>query len=253
MTELMWQSYAFSGRHGHEISVFESIPANETLYLTKKPPDTLRIHRVFQADPNLHVIAMLRDPRAVITSRNLIRPEVYFAGYKRWLEYVDAIERLWDHPRFLVIRYEELLADPDAVQARISKQFSFLRQKRAFSTYPEGVADLHPLAELSLNGVRPFDTSRIDGWRAHLPRVKGQLRDHPSMPKDLIRIGYEENEDWTSTLNEVDYYTQDYKDAGPGFLRRVETGFRFWLKTQRYLRSLERGPMHTKTSGSSPL
>ena len=239
MMELMWQSYAFSGRHEHEISVFEPIPANETLYLTKKPPDTLRIRRVFQADPNLHVIAMLRDPRAVITSRHGSKPDVYFAGYQRWLEYVDAIERLKDHPRFLVICYEELLADPDAIQARIGQQFAFLQQKRLFSAYPDE-ADVPALAAQSLNGVRPFDTSRIDGWRTHLPRVNGQLRDHPGMPKDLIRTGYEENEDWTTILDGVDTYTQDYKDAGPGFLRRLETGFRYWLKTQRYLRALER-------------
>jgi len=42
------------------------------------------------------------------------------------------------------------------------------------------------------------------------------------MPKDLIRTGYEDNEDWTTTLDGVGYYTQDYKDSGPGFLRTLE-------------------------------
>lgn len=239
MMELMWQSYAFSGRHEHEISVFEPIPAGETLYLTKKPPDTRRIHGVFQADPNLYLIAMLRDPRAVITSRHESKPDVYFAGYLRWREYIDAIERLHDHPRFILIRYEDLLTDPDTVQTRISKQFPFLAEKRKFSVYPEG-ADVSDVAAQSLNGVRPFDTSRIDGWRAHLPRVNGQLRDHPNMPMDLILTGYEENDEWTKVLEGVGYYTQEYKDKGPGLSRRLESSFRFWLKTQRYLRALER-------------
>jgi hypothetical protein len=238
MMELMWQSYEFSGRHDHEISVFEPVPDGETLYLTKKPPDTLRIHRIFYADPALHVIAMLRDPRAVITSRHESRPEVYFAGYLRWREYVEAMERLRGHPRFIVIRYEDLLTNPDRVQAQISAQFPFLVEKRKFSTYPEG-ADVPESAAQSLNGVRPFDTSRLDGWRAHLPRINGQLRDHPEMPKDLIRTGYEESEAWVDMLEGADYYTQDYKDSGPGFFRRLETNFRFWLKTRRYLRALE--------------
>ncbi|MFP6817048.1 MAG: sulfotransferase [Pseudomonadales bacterium] len=238
MMELMWQSYAFSGRHEHEISVFEPTPPGETLYLTKKPSDTLRIHRVFRADPNLYLIAMLRDPRAVVTSRHENKPDAYFAGYLRWREYIDAIERLVDHPRFILIRYEDLLNNPDAAQARISEQFSFLSELRKFSMYPEG-AEVPDVAAQSLNGVRPFDTSRIDAWRAHLPRVNGQLRDHPNMPLDLIASGYEENDEWIKVLEGVDYYSQKYKDKGPGLARRMESNFRFWLKTQRYLRALE--------------
>lgn len=237
MMELMWQSYEFSGRHEHEISVFEPVPPGQALYLTKKPPDTQRIHRVFHADPGLHVIAMLRDPRAVITSRHKSRPDVYFAGYLRWREYVDAIERLRGHSRFMVVRYEDLVRDPDSVQAQISAQFPFLQEQRRFSTYPES-ADVPEVAAQSLNGVRPFDTSRIDGWREHLPRVNGQLRDHPEMPQDLIRAGYEQDDAWTRLLEGEDCYTQEYKDRGPGFFRKLESNFRFWLKTRRYLRAL---------------
>ena len=237
MMELMWQSYEFSGRHEHEISVFEPIPPGETLYLTKKPPDTPRLRRVFEADPNLYVVAMLRDPRAVITSRHESRPDVYFAGYLRWREYIDAIERLRDHPRFIVIRYEELVMDPDAVQTRISEQFPFLHEKRRFSVYPEG-ADVPEVAAQSLNGVRPFDTSRVNGWRDHLPRVNGQLRDHPNMPNDLVSTGYEVDDAWTRMLEGVDYYTQDYKDQRAGLFRRLESNVRFWMKTRRYLKTL---------------
>jgi hypothetical protein len=238
MMELMWQSYEFGGRHEHETSVFEPVPHGQTPYLTKKPPDTLRIDRIFRADPDLHIVAMLRDPRAVITSRHESRPEVYFSSYQRWREYVNAIERLRDHARFIVIRFEDLVTDPDAAQTRISKQFPFLNEQRRFSTYPEE-ADVPEGAAQSLNGVRPFDTSRLDGWRDHLPRVNGQLRDHPDMPQELILAGYEDNDGWTEILNDVGYYTQDYKDKRPGFGRRLETGFRFWLKTRRYLRALK--------------
>jgi hypothetical protein len=237
MMELMWQSFEFSGRHEHEISVFEPVPPGETLYLTKKPPDTARIRRILRADAGLHVIAMLRDPRAVITSRHQSKPEVYFSGYQRWREYIDAIETLRGHPRIIVIRYEDLITDPDRMQTQISEQFPFLNEIRKFSAYPDDSL-VSEAAEQSLNGVRPFDTSRIDGWHDHLPRVNGQLREHPNMSKDLIVAGYEDNEDWTKVLAGVGYYTQDYKDRGPGMFRRLESNFRFWLKTRRYLRSL---------------
>jgi hypothetical protein len=237
MMELMWLCYAFSGRDEHEVSVFEPIPEGQTLYLTKKPPDTLRIERIFLADDNLHVIAMLRDPRAVITSRHASRPDAYFAGYRRWAEYVDAIDRLKDHPRFLIVRFEDLVTDPDATQAAVSARFPFLQKKLDFSAYPEG-ADVPEAAAQSLNGVRPFDPARLDGWKAHLPRIKGQLMAHPGMTDDLIRTGYESDDGWLSLLDGVAPYTQEYKDAGPGFWRSRETGFRFWLKTRRYLKAL---------------
>jgi len=233
----MWRSYTFSGRDEHEISVFEPVPSGQTLYLTKKPPDTLRIHKIFQADEQLNVICMLRDPRAVISSTHKLKPDVYFAGYQRWQEYLRAIEPLLEHPRFLMIRYEDLLTDPDAQQRRINAKFQFLSQTRVFSSYPEG-AEVPALANTSLNGARPFDTTRIDGWKDHLPRVNGQLRDHPSMPSDLIKAGYEQDTDWTQMLDGVDFYAQDYKDKRPNLPRRLEANLRFWWKTHRYLKAL---------------
>jgi hypothetical protein len=239
MMELLWYGYRFSGRHDHELAVFDPIPADETLYLTKKPPDTLRIRKIFEADENLHVIAMQRDPRAVITSTHLLKPGVYFAGYKRWREYLEAMTPLLEHPRFLLLRYEDLVTNPAQVQSQVSERFPFLEQQRAFADYPTGANVPGYLAELSLNGVRPFDTSRIDGWQEHLERVNGQLKDHPNMVQDLIDNGYETNSDWVSMLDGVSHYHQDYKDSGPAPLRRLESNIRFWWKTRSYLRSLK--------------
>jgi hypothetical protein len=68
--------------------------------------------------------------------------------------------------------------------------------------------------------------------------VNGQLRDHPNMPNDLISTGYEADDGWTRMLEGVDYYTQDYKDQRAGFFRRLESNVRFWMKTRRYLKTL---------------
>ena len=94
-----------------------------------------------------------------------------------------------------------------------------------------------PLAEASLNGARPFDVSRLDGWRSHLPRVKGQLEAHPDLTQSLIDFGYETDDAWTALLEGVAPYRQTYKETPPSRLRRWETDFRYRLKTRRYLRS----------------
>ncbi|MDD9962212.1 MAG: sulfotransferase family protein [Gammaproteobacteria bacterium] len=236
MMELLWYSYAFSGRGEHETSLLEPVPPGETLYLTKKPPDTTRIIPAFLRDSDTYLIAMLRDPRAVVASRHRNRPDVYFASFQRWRSYAAAIKRLTDHPRFAVIRFESLVSAPDAVQADIESWLPFLSRGRAFTEFPEGAA-VPPLAEASLNGARPFDPSRLDGWRSHLPRIKGQLEAHPDLTESLIEFGYEADDAWTALLEGVAPYRQTYKETPPSPLRRWETNFRYRLKTRRYLRS----------------
>lgn len=238
MMELLWYGFQFSGRDEHETSVFEPIPADHTLYLSKKPPDTLRIQRIFEADPDLHVIAMLRDPRAVITSTHPNRPDVYFSSYWRWQEYLHAVEPLRKHPRFLLVHYEQLVKDPTHVQRDLERRFPFLTRTREFIDFPAGANVPAGLATDSLNGVRNLDVSRITGWQKHLPRINSQLRDNPSMLTDLIDAGYETDDTWSESLKGVDHYSQTYKDEPPGKLRTFETRVRFWLKTRRYLRAL---------------
>ncbi|MEZ5558584.1 MAG: hypothetical protein R3E86_08600 [Pseudomonadales bacterium] len=250
MMELLWYAFEFSGRAAHEVSLFEPIPPGQSLYLSKKPPDTTRIEQAFRSDPELFVIAMLRDPRAVICSRHPNRPDVYFSGFRRWRECALAIERLRGHPRFLLVRYEDLVTAPDQVQDAIAARFAFLRAKARFAQFPEG-AEVPENARASLLGVRPFDVSRIDGWRGHLPRVKGQLQAHPDLPGHLVRLGYEADDAWVSDLDRIRAYTQKYKDEAPHPLKRAEAELRYWLKTRRYLRQRSGTASAASETGSS--
>ncbi|HEY5647783.1 MAG TPA: hypothetical protein VIS76_17665 [Pseudomonadales bacterium] len=238
MMELLWYAYPFSGRCEHEATLFRPVPADETLYLTKKPPDTIRIERAFLADEKLHVVAMIRDPRSVATSRHAQFPDVYFSGFRRWLEYLDVIERLSGHPRWLTVRYEDLTADPAAVQEAIETRFPFLERRRAFTAYPEG-ADVPERAGVSLGGARRLDPTRSEGWRAHLPRIRAQLDAYPVVAEKIKALGYERDDAWRACLEGVEPHRQDYRKDDPAhFFRDLETRARFWWKTRRYLRSL---------------
>ena len=147
MMELLWYSYAFSGRGEHETSLLEPVPPGQTLYLTKKPPDTTRIIPAFLRDSDTYLIAMLRDPRAVVASRHRVRPDVYFASFQRWRAYAAAIKRLGGHPRFKIIRFESLITAPDAVQADLEAWLPLPIRRppwpgasRTFARYPEGAS-----------------------------------------------------------------------------------------------------------------
>ena len=235
LMELMWRSYAFSGRAGHEASLLELPPAGETLYLSKKPPDTTRIERAFRCDDETFVIAMLRDPRAVLASRHESRPEVYFRGFRHWRECAQAIRRLQNHPRFQKARFEDLVTDPDRVQKTIEGRFGFLERRARFSDYPEGV-EAGEWARRSLGGVRCLDPSRIAGWKDHLPRIRAQLAAHPDLADSLIEFGYEPDDSWISELEGVRPRMQGYKEEAPHILKRYETAWRYRRRTRAYLR-----------------
>lgn len=234
MTELLGNCFAVDGRAAHEQSLWVPIPASHEIFLTKKPPDTVRIQRVFLLDPDLYVVAMIRDPRGVITSRHDTKPGVYFSSFWRWERYMQAIAALQNHPRYLAVRYEDLVADPDAVQDRIAARFPFLRMSGRFSRFPEG-AEVHARASVSLNGVRAVDRGSLERWREELPRVKGELARHPELTDWLIRLGYERDAGWAVCLDSVEPYFGGYKNERPHLFRRAETSLRFAAKSMRYV------------------
>ena len=233
LAQLMWYGFRFDARAEHEASLFDPIP-DVDLYLSKKPPDTtVRINAVFLRDPDLFVIAMVRDPRAVITSRHPRRPDVYFSSFRRWEKYLRAINALSNHERYLVIRYEALVGKPDRVQRQIAEKFDFLERRRPFSDYPAG-ADVSTKALRSLNGIRHIDPAGSTRWQSEMSRVKGELLRHPELTKWLVELGYEKDSDWTRRLDTIEPVFQAYKSAEPHVLRRAETNLRYAWRTLRY-------------------
>ena len=237
MTELLRYSYPFGGATDHEQSLFEPITGGYP-YLSKKPADTVRIARAFEADPQLFVIALVRDPRSVVTSVHWSHPDVYYVGFGRWRFYADTIARLSNHPRYCVVRYEDLVRDPAAEQQRVEERVPCLpARRRAFAAFPDGASELHDHASKALNGVRPFDASRIDAWRAHLPRVRAELDANPDLPRWLERFGYEPDDAWAVELEGIEPAGRSYKDAPARGLKRLDRGLRDWRNERRYLKS----------------
>ncbi len=234
----MWRSYVFSGRAEHEASLLDPPPAGETLFLSKKPPDTTRIERAFRRDGETFLIAMLRDPRAVVASRHESRPDLYFRGFRHWRDCAKAIRRLETHSRCLVVRFEDLLTEPDAAQEAIERRYGFLERRARFSDYPAGVETAEG-ARRSLRGVRRLDRSRIAGWKDHLPRIKAQLDAHPDLASSLVESGYEPDSAWMAQLEEIRPHEQSYKEAAPHIFKRWEAALRYRRRTRAYLR--ERG------------
>ncbi|MFT7244984.1 MAG: hypothetical protein ACI82A_002349 [Candidatus Azotimanducaceae bacterium] len=238
-TTLLFEMIAACFRHDdhceHEQSVFVPIDIDgNRLYLSKKPSDVTHIHEIFRADPNLYLIYVRRDPRAVITSIHPTRSDIYYASFERWLRYEWAVTPLLQHPRFHLVAYEQLVTEPDKVQAELKAKFSFLEPLHPFSEFHD-FAQTSEKAQISLKGLRPISKDSINAWQQHLPRIRFQLDRYPELKQVMRKYGYEANDDWLVQLEDVKPKTQTYGEKLPGWLKRQETNLRFKLKSKAYL------------------
>lgn len=238
--EMLVACYTHAGHSEHEESVFANpVPVSDGLYISKKPSDITHIRHILERDPALHVIYMLRDPRAVVTSIHPSRGTTYFASFERWQRYERAARPLKSHPRFVEVRYERLVAQPDTIQAELEARLPFLERQHSFSAFHRH-AHTSKRAEISLRGLRPVSINNIATWHDHLPRVKFQLEKYPQMRRALVEQGYEVDDAWEQKLDGIQSQPQDYgEDLAPPW-QRLETTLRYYLKSRHYLAARNR-------------
>lgn len=239
MAELLASCFAGVGHDEHELSIFRPAPPGHAIYVSKKPADVKRIGPLLRADPDLFVVAVHRDPRAVITSVLEVASSRYWMHFDNWARCIRAARALDGHPRFVDVRYERLATEPDAVQREIVARFAFLRRAHAFSEFERHARPSHA-AEMALGGVRAVETQRIERWREHLPRVKAELQRHPEMTRMLIELGYERDDTWTRVLDDVTAYDEPRQARWRLFFENIDASLRYRLKQRRYLRELAR-------------
>lgn len=185
----------------HEASV-SRLRFGPRVYLTKRPADLLAIGPRLRFDRNFHVLCLMRDPRDVIVSRHGQDRTLYWTSLRPWKQRLPTVRRLIGHERFTVVRYEDLVHDPDAIEWRLRKRLPFLESSRSFHEFAT-VARPSPKALEALGPVRPFAEDRIGNWRNHLPRVAGQLEQYGSITDELIEFGYERDGTWLSMLDGI--------------------------------------------------
>ncbi len=236
MAEMLVACYPHQGHSEHEETLFKVEPHQEGLRLSKKPNDVLWMAPVLARDPNLYVIAMMRDPRSVICSQHKAWPGMYFCNYPVWKRAEKGAASISDHPRVLLLRYEDLVRDPMKVQADIEKKFPFLSRSHDFNRYHE-VAQSGEDAQNALGGIREVELSRISGWKEHLSRLKQQIDRYPELLEDLVCHGYERDDQWLECLADVkpkDFPCR-YSDSSE-FWKHLEQKLRFIGKRRHYFR-----------------
>jgi hypothetical protein len=214
----------------HEASV-SKLRVGARVYLTKKPVDLLAIGPRLRFDPQFHAICLVRDPRDAVVSRHGKNPARYWTPLSIWKARAPIVRRWANHARFHVLRYEDLVNDPDGSERRLREWLPFLEARQPFSAFP-AVARPSAAALEALGSVRAFGADSIGNWRRHLPRVAGQLAEYGPIDDELIEFGYERDTSWRAVLEGVapDRSASHLHDrGGQKFLRRAELTVLPWI------------------------
>jgi hypothetical protein len=203
LAEMLHAGFEIDGYPTWETSVFERPSQQYSVFCSKNPEDVHVMEPLLQLDPNLWCLHMVRDPRDVVVSRHRSDPEKYWTTLHYWKSRQPAVKKLEGHERFMTVRYEDLVQNPDDVQARIAKRFPFLRQRLPFSEFHRA-AQPSDSYHLAMSGLRPVTTNRIGNWRNHKPRLAAQIEIHGSIQADLERLGYEMDDEWMKELEGID-------------------------------------------------
>ncbi len=239
--EAMVTCFKVDKHYDHEIR-FNLVSAQSgQLLITKRPKDTMYMPAVIDADPDLYVIYVLRDPRDVIVSRHAKDKKRYYANIRLWREMHDFAKSMHDNERFLQIKYEDFVSSPDATQDRIAATFPWLEKIHNFSSYHEH-AQVSEKSDKAMHGVRPIAPTSIGVWKQHLGRIKGQQMIHGSLTPQLIECGYESSDEWERQL----------ESAEPDFSRsRYPEKVYFWSRFSQYINALRKISMYKRLRQSA--
>jgi hypothetical protein len=176
---------------------------NHSYMLTKTPWDIFFVEdvRSFYATRPARVrfVVTVRDPRAVLTSSIHDAPVNHSDGYfvvpERWVAYYEHVRYAQQFDDVMTVEYQDIVCQPALVQKRL-EEFIGWHVHLPFERFHDAVPPA--FERTNLNGLRPLDPTRVEGWRQekHRERIRRILREIPQLPDCLIETGYETDTNW---------------------------------------------------------
>ena len=203
LAELMTCCFEFDGWAKHELNVYYSPKPKVARFCSKNPRDLLRASRYLRRFSKLWILCMMRDPRDIIVSRHGLAPDAFWSNLGIIEPRFRVLNQIPEHPRFITVRYEDLVSNPDKVQAELEATIPFLLRKHAFSSFDQ-VARPAQKSLRAMNGLRVISTDSMNRWKNDLPRVKAQIERYGNIDEMLQVLGYETDSGWRDILDKVE-------------------------------------------------
>jgi len=237
LLSLMLSCFDIDGGLPRDHRLWRRPPRDRRIVCTKFTDETDFAAAMLPLDPDLHVIFILRDPRDVVVSRTHVDTSRYVTNLHVWRANLAAAQKYFGHERMHVVRYEDLTADPDGVQATLLAEMPFLDPLRPFLCFTDcAEEDTGSWLTSMYMELRPVDSHGHGRWRKHLPRLKGQLARHGDLSDELLSLGFERDKKWLATLDNVEPdFCALTKGERPDFGARVTRGWRNALGAAAYL------------------
>jgi len=248
MMELMITCFDIDGYTEHEHSIFKEFTNCSDVLCTKNPNDIKRVAYPLSINPELYVIYMLRDPRDAIASRshkNNRADKKIWGNLADWKAHHAIAEELENEPNFITIKYEDLVSDPDSVQALLEQKMPFLKRKTLFSEY-HLQAKPSDKSDAALGGLRPISPVSIGNWRKNKPYIKAQIEKYGDITDTLIKLDYETDSSWLTELEGVEPDNQDESIKQKSALRRWKEK-NITMKRRQLFYRLSQSPRFGKT------
>ncbi|MEE4238586.1 MAG: sulfotransferase [Anderseniella sp.] len=196
------------------VTMKKEVSAGQTRHMyhpricTERPRDVFDILDIEKTMPfrDFKIVCVVRDPRDLVSSKqDLTVPFQYFQGMDylmfregNVLSYSDPgisamyerIRQLLGRDNVLLVRYEDILSDPEAVKDQIAAFSGFSFEGRFSDFHTKKIST--PLEE-ALNGSRPVEEKDVPGWMKpeRLERAMQQLKMYPEMEDMIAQLGYQ--------------------------------------------------------------
>ncbi|MDJ0814282.1 MAG: sulfotransferase [Woeseiaceae bacterium] len=234
--EVMVTCLKVDKHYDHEIRFHLVTGKDGETVITKRPKDTMYMPAVLDDDPELFVIYLLRDPRDTICSRHGKDKSIYYSNIRLWRQMHGYARQMAGHERFLEVRYEDFVRDPDATQQMIADKFPWLESTHRFSEYHE-YAVVSEKSRTAMHSVRPIAPTSVGVWTRNPGRIKAQQMIHGSLTPELIECGYESSGDWERVLDGVEPdTTRSLYPENLALWRRISQALDARRKVARYRR-----------------
>lgn len=148
--------------------VFGLLTTDRPALLLKR--DHKAYERIEDIPDSIHLVCIVRHPFDVLTSHNPVSPErAYHISPARWLGEMLALQYLVDtkRTRTTILRYEDLVSDPDTVRNRLGRELS-LEAATPIEKVMDGFAGKGALAAArkAMHGFRPIDRQSVERFRS---------------------------------------------------------------------------------------